>query len=41
MFGHISVHLTRCASDRYELVVLRGFAQSLWDEIADMSVDLR
>jgi sarcosine oxidase subunit gamma len=41
MFGHISVHLTRCASDRYELAVLRGFGQSLWDEIADMSVDLR
>lgn len=41
MFGHISVHLTRCASDRYELIVLRGFGQSLWDEIADMSVDLR
>lgn len=41
MFGHVSVHLTRCATDRYELIVLRGFAQSLWDEIADMSVDLR
>jgi len=41
MFGHISVHLTRCEPDRYELIVLRGFAQSLWDEIADMSVDLR
>ena len=41
IFGHISVHLTRCASDRYELTVLRGFGQSLWDEIADMSVDLR
>jgi sarcosine oxidase subunit gamma len=41
MVGHISVHLTRCASDRYELIVLRGFGQSLWDEIADMSIDLR
>lgn len=41
MVGHISVHLTRCASDRFELTVLRGFGQSLWDEVADMSVDLR
>jgi sarcosine oxidase subunit gamma len=41
MFGHIAVHMTRCAPDRYELIVLRGFGQSLWDEIADMSADLR
>ena len=41
MVGHLSVHLTRCAANRFELTVLRGFGQSLWDEIADMSVDLR
>ncbi|BAV52803.1 PUTATIVE SARCOSINE OXIDASE GAMMA SUBUNIT PROTEIN (plasmid) [Mesorhizobium loti] len=33
MMGHISVHMTRCAADRFELVVLRGFGQSLWDEL--------
>lgn len=41
MVGYISVHITRCAADRYELTVLRGFGQSLWDEIGDMSADLR
>lgn len=41
MMGHITVHLTRCAADRFELVVLRGFGQSLWDEIAHLSADLR
>ncbi|MER9307358.1 sarcosine oxidase subunit gamma family protein [Mesorhizobium sp. M0496] len=41
IMGHISVHVTRCAADQFELVVLRGFGQSLWDEIADLSIDLR
>ncbi|MET2832858.1 sarcosine oxidase subunit gamma [Mesorhizobium shangrilense] len=41
MMGHISVHMTRCAADRFELVVLRGFGQSLWDEIAHLSADPR
>lgn len=36
MMGHIPVHMTRRAVDRFELVVLRGFGQSLWDEIADL-----
>ncbi|RWM47623.1 sarcosine oxidase subunit gamma [Mesorhizobium sp.] len=33
MIGHIPVHMTRCAADRFELVVLRGYGQSLWDEL--------
>lgn len=41
MMGHIPMHMTRCAVDRFELVVLRGFGQSLWDEIAHLSDDLR
>lgn len=41
MIGHVSAHVTRCASDRFELIVLRGFGQSLWDDMADMSIDLR
>lgn len=33
MMGHISVHMTRCAAHRFELVVLRGYGQGLWDEL--------
>lgn len=37
LVGHISVHLTRVAPDSIELMVLRGFAESLWDELVRMS----
>ena len=37
MMGHISVHLTRTRTETFELVVLRGFAESLWEEIANMA----
>lgn len=36
LIGHISVHMTRCAADRFELIVLRGFAESLWDDVTHM-----
>ncbi|MER8874294.1 sarcosine oxidase subunit gamma [Mesorhizobium sp. M0814] len=36
LMGHISVHITRVALNRFELIVLRGFGQSLWDEIAHL-----
>ncbi|MEQ8481791.1 MAG: sarcosine oxidase subunit gamma family protein [Hoeflea sp.] len=35
--GHVSTHLTRTAQDNFEIMVLRGFAQSLWDEICLMA----
>jgi sarcosine oxidase subunit gamma len=35
--GHISAHLTRTEADRFEIIVLRGFAESLWDDLAHMS----
>ena len=41
MMGHISVHLTRCAADRFELIVLRGFAESLWEELVLLSAEYR
>lgn len=41
MMGHISVHMTRCGQDRFELVVLRGFAESLWDELVLLSAEFR
>jgi sarcosine oxidase subunit gamma len=37
LIGHITAHLTRVETDGFELVVLRGFAESLWDELAIMS----
>jgi sarcosine oxidase subunit gamma len=37
LVGHISVHLTRLAPDSIELMVLRGFAESLWDDLVRMS----
>ncbi|MDB5551206.1 MAG: sarcosine oxidase, gamma subunit [Rhizobium sp.] len=37
LVGHISVHLTRLAPDAVELMVLRGFAESLWDDLVRMS----
>ncbi len=37
LFNHIGVHVTRTRADRFELMVLRSFAQSLWEELALLS----
>jgi sarcosine oxidase subunit gamma len=37
LVGHIASHLTRVDVDAFELIVLRGFAESLWDDLARMS----
>lgn len=34
MFNRIGVHLTRTGADRFELLVGRSFAESLWRELA-------
>ena len=34
LFGHISIHLTRTDPDRFEVLVGRSLALSLWDELA-------
>ncbi len=39
LIGHIAVHLTRIESDVFELMVLRGFAESLWDDLTQMSLE--
>lgn len=39
LIGHIAAHLTRTNQDSFELIVLRGFAESLWDELARMSLE--
>jgi sarcosine oxidase subunit gamma len=36
LIGHISAHLTRLDADRFEITVLRGFAEALWDDLARM-----
>lgn len=39
LIGHISVHMTRIAPDRFELMALRGFAESLWEDLAHMGAE--
>lgn len=41
LIGHIGAHITRTADEGFELMVLRGFAVSLWDELADLSGEFR
>lgn len=40
LFNHVGIHVTRTAEDRFELLVLRGFAQSLWEEFSTLSADI-
>jgi sarcosine oxidase subunit gamma len=35
MFNHIGVHLTRIGADRFEILVGRSFAESLWRELTE------
>jgi sarcosine oxidase subunit gamma len=39
LIGHITTHVTRIDEDAFELIVLRGFAESLWDELVQMSLE--
>ncbi|RWC82863.1 sarcosine oxidase subunit gamma [Mesorhizobium sp. M4B.F.Ca.ET.215.01.1.1] len=41
LIGHIAVGITRTAELEFELMVLRGFAESLWDELAELSLEYR
>lgn len=41
LIGHIGAHITRTGENAFELMVLRGFAESLWDELADMCAEFR
>ncbi len=36
LIGHIAAHVTRVDKDAFEIIVLRGFAESLWDDLARM-----
>jgi len=37
LIGHIGVNLTRTGEDEFELLVLRGFAESLWEDLIGMA----
>lgn len=39
LIGHISALITRTGTESFELLVLRGFAESLWDELIQMSIE--
>ncbi len=39
LIGHIAAHITRTEQDAFELLVLRGFAESLWDDLVRMSLE--
>jgi len=39
LIGHIAAHVTRVKSNMFELMVLRGFAESLWDDLVGMAAE--
>ncbi|TCU40860.1 sarcosine oxidase subunit gamma family protein [Rhizobium azibense] len=39
LIGHIAAHITCVDADTFEIIVLRGFAESLWDDLARMSAE--
>lgn len=39
LIGHISALITRTGPESFEILVLRGFAESLWDELIQMSLE--
>lgn len=36
LIGHIAAHITRTDAESFEIIVLRGFAESLWDDLETM-----
>lgn len=39
LIGHVATHLTRVDQDAFAIIVLRGFAESLWDDLVRMSLE--
>lgn len=37
--AHVGVHLTRVGEEAFELLVFRGFAESFWDWLCEMSLE--
>ncbi|WP_394690891.1 sarcosine oxidase subunit gamma family protein [Hoeflea sp.] len=36
LVGHIAAHITRTDADCFEIIVLRGFAETLWEDLETM-----
>ncbi|MFK3779335.1 sarcosine oxidase subunit gamma family protein [Agrobacterium sp. NPDC089420] len=41
LIGHIAAHITRLDGQAFEIIVLRGFAESLWDDLARMGLEFQ
>ncbi|MET3580162.1 sarcosine oxidase subunit gamma [Mesorhizobium robiniae] len=39
LIGHISAHISRTSADRFELMPLRSFAESLWHDLEKMAAE--
>lgn len=39
LVGHVAVHLTRISGDRFELLVTRSFAESVWTDLKTMAAE--
>ncbi|MGO1119930.1 sarcosine oxidase subunit gamma [Rhodovibrionaceae bacterium A322] len=39
LFGHTGVHATRVEEQAFELLVFRGFAESLWEQLLELSLE--
>lgn len=39
VIGHISAHITRVGENMFDIMTLRGFAESLWDDLLHMSAE--
>jgi sarcosine oxidase subunit gamma len=39
LIGHITTHMSRTAMDRFELMPLRSFAESLWEDLRQMAAE--
>ena len=40
LIGHVSAHLTRTGEHCFEILVLRSFAENMWDDLVRMSREL-
>jgi sarcosine oxidase subunit gamma len=39
LIGNIAAHITQVDEDAFETIVLRGFAESVWDDLARMCAE--
>ncbi len=39
LIGHVASHLTRISADRFELLVMRSFAETVWADLKTMAAE--